>query len=181
MTDATTTGGGSSAPAPTVLERGEEAWSSLDAVGFIRALGDGRVRRGPHAALLDYRIVDVAPGRVELRWVVPEALVNPAGIAHGGFLVALLDDAAGLAAASHYPRFVPQLTLELRSDFLRPVLPGVEHRVVGTVVRAGRTSNLADARLESADGEVLARTSGTFLPNRRVIPRDRWDEIGIAP
>ncbi len=67
-------------------------------------------------------------------------MLNPAGIAHGGFLVALLDDAAGLACASTYPRFVPQLTVELRSDFVRPVVAGVRHRVIGEVVRHGRSS-----------------------------------------
>lgn len=146
----------------------------------MRALGDGTIPRGPHARLLDYTIEDVEAGQVVFSWEVPEALINPGGIAHGGFLVALLDDAAGLAVATRYARFVPQLTLELRSDFLRPVLPRMRHRVVGRVVRGGRSSNLADAWLQSAEGEVLARTSGTFLPNRRAIPQEAWAELGIG-
>ena len=156
-------------------------WSEVDGVGFVRAIGEGRADPAPHAELLDYRIVDVRPGWVALAWEVPDALLNPAGIAHGGFLVALLDDAAGLAAASRYPRFVPQLTLELRSDFIAPVRPEVTHRVVGEVVRGGRSSTLADARVVDADGAVLARTSGTFLPNRQAIPEHRWAEAGIVP
>lgn len=155
-------------------------WSDVDGVGFVRAIGDGRADPAPHAELLDYRVTDVRAGWVELAWEVPEALLNPARIAHGGFLVALLDDAAGLAAASRYPRFVPQLTLELRSDFVAPVRPDITHRVVGEVVRGGRSSTLADARILDGDGAVLARTSGTFLPNRRAIPEDRWPEAGIV-
>lgn len=165
---------------PSVLERAVDRWDELDGVGFIKAMAAGEVPKAPHAQLLAYTIVDVVPGGLELAWEVPEALLNPAGIAHGGFLVALLDDAAGLACASNYPRFVPQLTVELRSDFVRPVVAGVRHRVLGEVVRHGRSSNLADARIEGPDGDLLARTTGTFLPNRGVIPRDRWDDAGIT-
>lgn len=131
-------------------------------------------------ALLGYEIVNVQPGEVELAWQVPDALLNPAGIAHGGFLVALLDDAGGLAVASNYPRFVPQLTVQLHTDFLAPVLPELTHRVRGRVVRSGRGTNLADAWIEDTDGKLLTRASGIFQPNRRVVPRDRWEEAGIA-
>lgn len=166
--------------APSVLRRAVDRWDEVDGVGFIEAMGRGDIPKAHHAALLDYRIEDVRSGWLELAWEVPEALLNPAGIAHGGFLVALLDDAAGLACASTYPRFVPQLTVELRSDFVRPVRAGVRHRVVGEVVRTGRSSNLADARIEGPDGELLARTTGTFMPNRRAVPEERWSEAGIA-
>lgn len=163
-----------------VDERSPALWSTVDGAGFVKAIAAGEVPKPAHARLLDYDIVDVAPGRLELAWEVPEVLLNPAGIAHGGFLVALLDDAAGLAVASHYPRFVPQLTLELRSDFVRPVVARVRHTVVGEVVRGGRSSSLADARIVDPDGQLLARTTGTFVPNRRLVPRDRWEEAGIG-
>lgn len=162
-----------------VSSRAPDLWPELDGAGFIRQLSQGGTWDAPHAQLLGYRIVDVEVGRVEMEWEVPEVLLNPAGIAHGGFLVALLDDAAGLAAASRYPRFVPQLTVQLHTDFLGPVPPGVTHRVEGELVRGGRSTNLADARVIGPDGSVLTRCSGVFQPNRRVIPRERWDEAGI--
>lgn len=164
----------------TVERRAPELWSDVDGATFIARLADGGTWDAPHAQLLAYRIVDVAPGRVVLDWEVPEVLLNPAGIAHGGFLVALLDDAAGLAAASRYPRFVPQLTVQLSTDFLGAVPPGVTHRVEGTLVRGGRSSNVADAVLRGPDGTVLTRCTGIFQPNRRVVPRDRWEEAGIG-
>lgn len=164
----------------TVEHRAPDLWGEVDAATFIARLADGGSWDAPHAKLLDYRIVDVEPGRVVLDWEVPEVLVNPAGIAHGGFLVALLDDAAGLAAASRYPRFVPQLTVHLATDFIAPVLPGLTHRVEGRLVRGGRSTNLADALLRGPDGTLLTRCTGVFQPNRRVVPRERWDEAGIA-
>lgn len=166
---------------PTTVEhRAPELWGEVDGARFIAGLSRGGTWDAPHAQLLAYRIIDVSPGRITLDWEVPEALLNPAGIAHGGFLVALLDDAAGLAAASRYPRFVPQLTVQLTTDFLAPVPPQVTHRVEGTLVRGGRSTNVADAVLRSPDGTVLTRCTGIFQPNRGVVPRERWDEAGIG-
>lgn len=164
----------------TVERRAPELWGEVDGANFISRLADGGTWDAPHAQLLAYRIVEVAPGRVVLDWEVPAVLLNPAGIAHGGFLVALLDDAAGLAAASRYPRFVPQLTIQLTTDFLGAVRPGPTHRVEGTLVRGGRSTNIADAVLRDPDGQVLTRCTGVFQPNRRVVPRERWDEAGIG-
>ncbi len=163
-----------------VRARGAELWSTSTGAEFIARLAsaDG-TWDAPHAALLDYRIRSVEPGHVEFEWTVPPALLNPAGIAHGGFLVALLDDAAGLAAASRYPRFVPQLTVQLHTDFLAPVRADTPHHVVGELVRGGRT-NLADARLLAPDGTLCTRSTGIFQPNRRTIPREHWEAAGIA-
>lgn len=165
---------------PTVEGRAPELWGEVDGATFISRLSDGGTWDAPHAQLLGYRIASVAPGHIVLDWEVPELLLNPAGIAHGGFLVALLDDAAGLAAASRYPRFVPQLTVQLSTDFLGPVAPGVTHRVEGRLVRGGRSTNVADAVLHGPEGEVLTRCTGIFQPNRGVIPRDRWTEAGLG-
>lgn len=165
---------------PPVESRAPDLWGEVDGATFIaRLVADGSWG-APHAQLLGYRVAEVRPGAIVLSWEVPEVLLNPAGIAHGGFLVALLDDAAGLAAASRYPRFVPQLTVQLHTDFLAPVPPGAPYRVEGTLVRGGRSTNLADAVIRGPEGDVLARCSGVFQPNRRVVPRERWDEAGIG-
>jgi uncharacterized protein (TIGR00369 family) len=164
--------------APAGRDPAASRWKDNDGAGFIRALAGGNWD-APHAVLLGYRIVDAQPGRVSLEWDVPDHLLNPAGIAHGGFLVALLDDAAGLAVASNYARFVPQLTVQLHTDFLRPVAPGVTHRIDGELVRAGRSTSLADARITGPDGQLLTRSTGVFQPNRRLIPRDMWSDLGL--
>ena len=157
-----------------------EAWASMSAGDFLLAMRDGGGPDAPHVRLLGYTVAEVEPGRVTLRWEVPEPLLNPAGIAHGGFLVALLDDAAGMACASSYPRFVPQLTVQLHTDFLAPVPAGATYTVVGEVVRGGRRTSLADARVVGPDGAVHVRCSGIFQPNRRLIPRDQWEAAGLA-
>lgn len=163
-------------PSPDVLGLGE-VWAATSGAEFARAFGaDGSA---PQVELLGYHVVDATSGSITLDWDVPTRLLNLAGIAHGGFVSAVLDDASGLSVGSTYDRFVPQLTVRLQVDFLRPVLAGETHRVTGEVVRRGRTTSVADARVESADGRLCARASGVFQPNRRVIPRDQWEAAGL--
>jgi uncharacterized protein (TIGR00369 family) len=156
-----------------------EAWSSRSAPDFMAWMRDRGVT-APHVELLGYRVERYDPGFVRLSWEVPRPLLNPAGIAHGGFLAAILDDAAGMSIASSYDRWVPQLTVNLDVDYLAPVVAGTAHRVEGRVVRRGRSTSLADATIHDPDGTLLARGSGLFQPNRRLIPRDKWEVAGLA-
>lgn len=154
------------------------AWATMSSIEFMGWMRDQGVT-APHVDLLGYRVLSYGQGTCELAWEVPRPLLNPAGIAHGGFLAAILDDASGMAASSAYPRWVPQLTVNLNVDYLAPVVPDVAHRVVGRVVRRGRSTVLSDAEIIDPDGKLLARASGLFQPNRAVVPRDHWEEIGL--
>lgn len=162
----------------TLPDDWREAWLSRNAVEFREWIRQQDVT-AKHQELLGYRMEKSDTGLTVLSWTVPEILLNPAGIAHGGFLAAILDDAAGMSVASAFPRWVPQLTVHLEVDYLAPVLPGVEHRVEGEVVRQGRSSSLGDARILDPDGNLCARGSGVFQPNRRMIPRELWSEAGL--
>lgn len=164
--------------ARTLPDEWLEAWRTRSAVEFREWLREADLT-APHAELLDYRMEKSDTGLTVLSWEVPEVLLNPAGIAHGGFLAAILDDAAGMAVASAFPRWVPQLTVHLEVDYLAPVLPGIVHRVEGEVVRHGRSSSLGDARILDPDGRLCARGSGVFQPNRRMVPRELWSEAGL--
>ncbi len=155
------------------------AWSTMTSTEFMAWMRDQGVT-APHVQLLGYQVEVYEPGRVELTWQVPRPLLNPANIAHGGFLAAILDDASGMSIASSYERWVPQLTVNLHVDYLGPVLSDVTHRVEGRLVRRGRSTSLADATITDPDGTLLARASGVFQPNRRMIPRDQWEAAGLA-
>lgn len=155
------------------------AWSTMTSTEFMAWMRDRGVT-APHVELLGYHVERYEAGHVELVWEVPRALLNPANIAHGGFLAAILDDAAGMAIASSYDRWVPQLTVHLNVDYLAPVAAGLAHRVEGRLVRRGRSTSLADATIRSPDGTLLARGSGVFQPNRRMVPRSMWEAAGLA-
>lgn len=155
-----------------------DAWSTRTPDEFRQWMGEQGMT-APHVDVLQYKLQESEGDLTILSWQVPDALLNPAGIAHGGFLAAILDDAAGMAAASAFPRWMPQLTVHLSVDYLAPVRPGIVHRVEGQSMRHGRSSSLADSRIIDPDGKVCARASGVFQPNRRMIPRDLWEIGGI--
>ncbi|OBA85562.1 phenylacetic acid degradation protein [Mycobacteriaceae bacterium 1482268.1] len=80
-------------------------------------------------------------------------LNNSLGVVHGGVAAAGLELAASAALnASHPGR--PLNTASLRVNFLRQFLSGGESRYVGTALRTGRRSGVADAQAISTDGTV---------------------------
>ncbi len=145
-------------------------WARSTAAEFLAAISQGRVPPAPHTTDVGLTIAAVEPGRIELSWRPTPRLTNPAGIVHGGYISIALDDACGLSCVSLGDRFRPMLTLDLRLDFVRPVSPGVAYRAVGQVIHPGKIRMLADARIESPDGKLVARASGSFTPNRAFDP-----------
>lgn len=147
-----------------------DLWGQTDAAGFLRAIGQGLIPPSPHQEHTGVRIDHAEPGHVELEWKPLTHICNRAGIVHGGYLAIVLDDAAGLAGASIGERFIPMLTMDLRIEYIRPALPDMTYRAIGTLVHAGKTRLIADARVQDAEGRVLARASGSFTPNRAFLP-----------
>jgi uncharacterized protein (TIGR00369 family) len=146
-------------------------WEHSSGLDLLRAWADGRLPIFAHAARMGERILAVEAGRLEMSWLPGPDQANLAGAAHGGYICTVLDDASGLSVATLGDRFRPSLTLDLRVEFLRPALIGVTHSVTGTVVHHGRTRTVADAAISSPDGKLVARASGSFVPNRSYDPR----------
>lgn len=162
----TSADGAGQEPDPRLID----LWGQTDAAGFLRAIGQGLIPPSPHQEHTGVRIDLAEPGHVELEWKPLAHICNRAGIVHGGYLAIVLDDAAGLAGASTGERFIPMLTMDLRIEYIRPALPDMTYRAIGTLVHAGKTRLIADARVQDADGRVLARASGSFTPNRAFLP-----------
>lgn len=80
-------------------------------------------------------------------------LNNTLAIVHGGVAAAGLELAAS-AAVNADRSGEPLNTASLRVNFLRQFFSGDESRYVGTALRVGRRSGVADAQAIGADGEV---------------------------
>jgi acyl-coenzyme A thioesterase PaaI-like protein len=95
---------------------------------------------------------------------VAEGHCNAMGVAHGGFLMTVLDFA--MSYGRHEPDdFPPCVTLSLTTNFLRgaPLGAWLEARVV---VETATASTLF-ARCElAAGGEIVATAQGVFKPTR---------------
>ena len=97
--------------------------------------------------------VDDANGSSVLRQRQNPALNNTLGIVHGGVAAAGLELAASAALNAGRPE-QPLVTSSLRVNFLRQFFSGDQSRYVGTALRVGRRSGVAEAQAVGADGEV---------------------------
>ncbi|MDF0541601.1 acyl-CoA thioesterase [Sphingobium sp. H39-3-25] len=84
---------------------------------------------------------DEAPPQVDpaVRVIAMPADTNPYGDIFGGWLMSLMDSAAGSVAARHSKGRAVTIAVE-GMEFLRPVVVGDEVSVFATLVGVGRTS-----------------------------------------
>lgn len=122
-------------------------------------------RPQPSAALFSRRILNLSPddGRVEAEFDVPTAFAAPTGHVQGGFIAAILDDLAALAAIIHadQPIIVPTLTFTV--NFLAPVPLG-RIRGIGQCMKLGRRTTHLQAQILDMQGDVLATMTATGAP-----------------
>lgn len=115
---------------------------------------------------LGFRMVSVsqATRSVEVEFdAKAELLLNPMKQIQGGYLCAMLDECMSVACmiASGMTSVAP--TVEMKTSFFRPALPG-PITGVGRVVRWGKTIAFTEGELKDGDGRTLARATGTAMP-----------------
>lgn len=122
--------------------------------------------------LLGFRMlrIDQAAMQIEAAFTATPQFCNPTGAVQGGFLTAMLDDAMSVAGlvASGMTHVMP--TLEMKTSFLRPALPG-ELIVIGRVLKWGRTIAFTEGELYGADRKLLAKATATAMPTPFAPPR----------
>jgi uncharacterized protein (TIGR00369 family) len=135
---------------------------------FIQALAAGEVPPPPIMSTIGARLDSVAPGEVVFTLEPAEYHYNPIGSVHGGVYATLLDSATGCAVHTMLPADVGYTTLDLAVKFLGPMR--VDTGTVtctGKVVHLGSRTALAEARIESAAGRLLATATSSCLIIRR--------------
>ena len=101
------------------------------------------------------------PGGSVAEFEVPERFQSWAGMAHGGVVALMLDEAVGWAAwhAGH-----PGVTGRLQVSYRRPLKLGEPIRVVGKVENIRRTLVYASAAIENRDdGSRIADATATLM------------------
>lgn len=105
----------------------------------------------------------------DLGWVEgtfePAALAcNPRGVVQAGVHSLLLDAAMNFAVnAALAGRDRARATLELKTETMRPAVQGGAYRLRGEVVRMARQVAYAEAWVRDDVGDVVSRSTGTFL------------------
>ena len=79
----------------------------------------------PHAAAIQFTIIDVKPGEAVCKVPYAEHLIgNPdTRVIHGGVITSLLDNTCGIAVGSKTALQGQIATLDLRIDYMKPATP----------------------------------------------------------
>jgi uncharacterized protein (TIGR00369 family) len=136
----------------------------LAGIDYVRAIFAGELPPPPIADLIGFRGVEAEPGRAVFEIVPGEQHYNPIGSVHGGVALTLLDSAMGCAIHTLLEAGVGYTTLEVKANFVRPILAETGLvRCEGTVVHAGSRVATAEGRVTDPAGKLLAHGTTTCL------------------
>lgn len=128
-----------------------------------RAL-EGLYASAPINQVFDSQLTIEGEGRASIAFTVEQRHFHAAGAAHGTIYFKMLDDAAFYAANTLVTdRFL--LTTSFNLHFTRPVRGGTV-RAEGRWISGRRRVLVAESRLVDAEGEEIARGTGTFMRSR---------------
>ena len=111
---------------------------------------------------LGFRVVDVRRGYSRLEVENRRELCNPSGVMHGGASFGLADTAVAVALISIYGPGNALLTIEMKINYLEPILPGAVVSAEAFVLRSSRRSAYAEVDVWAAD-KLAARASTTYM------------------
>lgn len=116
-------------------------------------------------ATLGVKVSMIAPGDVTLEMPFRNDLVQQHGFLHAGIVTTALDSACGYAAFTLMPVSAEVLTVEFKSNFLRPAA-GEMFRFEGRVVKPGRSLIFTEGSAFAVKGDErkeISRMSATMM------------------
>ena len=136
----------------------------LSGLEYLEAMAAGELPPPPIAALMEMGPVEVSEGRAVFAAEPAEFHYNPIGVVHGGLAATMLDSAMGCAVQTTLPAGEAYTTLEVKVNYVRPMTRDTGLvRALGDIVHVGRRTATAEARLEDANGKLLAHATSTCL------------------
>lgn len=140
----------------------EERWRDRSGREVLEAQIHGELPAPPISHLTGLRVLEVGEGRASVAMPASEWLCSPARTVQGGVTALLADTALACAIQTTVERGDGFLPLDVKVNFLRPVLPdGRRVTAAGEVSHRGRSLAVAHAAVESADGKPVALATGS--------------------
>ena len=146
---------------------------SFGGLEFLEQALQGSVPPPPIAQTLGFVLISVARGEAIFQGTPGFEHYNPLGIVHGGYCFTLLDSAAGCAVHTTLPAGTGYTTLELKINFIRALTTTTGPvRALGKVIHSGKSTAVAEGRIEDPDGKLYALCTTTCLlfPMRSASP-----------
>lgn len=149
----------------------QQTWDELGGREILARQLTGELPPPPIHDLTGMRPIEFGDGSAVLQLPATEWLTSPARTVQGGVVAMLADTAMLIAVQTVAPPRTAFAGLDLKVNYLRPVLPdGRELTARGYVIHAGRTLVVARAEVTNADGKPVALATGSsmYLPGRPV-------------
>ena len=141
-----------------------EARANRTGLELLRAMISGEFAQPPIGGVLDFEIVEAAPGLAVFEGTPRAAFYNPLGGIHGGWTATLLDSAMACAVWTNLAAGQFYTTVEFKLNCIRPITEATGRvRCEGRVVNAGRTIATSEGKLFDAGGKLLAHGTETCL------------------
>jgi len=128
----------------------------------MRKMAQGEASPPPIMKTLGMELVEAGDGKASMRLRVGEKFHNPMGTVHGGVMTDLADATMGIAVITTLGAGESFTTLELKMNFLRPVVEA-ELRSEAKVVHRGRTVAVVESVLRNEEGKEVARGVATQM------------------
>jgi uncharacterized protein (TIGR00369 family) len=112
---------------------------------------------------LGARITESEPGRVVLELEAGPQHRHGGGVVQGGVITQIADAAMGMSLATLQEDGMWNTTIELKINFIRPVVSG-RIQAVGRVVEMRQTLLFSEADVVDEKGRLVARASSTCMP-----------------
>lgn len=121
----------------------------------------------PYARHLGLRITHATPDRIEGQMTVTPELINRNGVLHGGAIMSLADNLAGTGSFVHLGPGEGTTTLESKTNFFRPVLPGDTVTAIAVPLHRGRKTTIWQTTILRGDGKPAAMVIQTQMTLRQ--------------
>jgi uncharacterized protein (TIGR00369 family) len=147
----------------------QEVWDRMSGLEVFREQLAGNLPYPPIHYLTGARPVTVGEGTAEFAMPCHEWLCSPLHTVEGGTIAMLADHSLSSAIQTTVPAGAAFGSIDLKVNYLRPVLPdGRELISRGRVTHSGRSIAVANSEVHNADGKTVALATGSarILPGR---------------
>lgn len=146
---------------PTI---GARAGRKLSGLEWLEAVRSGKLPAPPITRLVGFALERFADGEVVFAFTPGEEHANPMAGTHGGVLATVLDSAMGCAIATRLAAGQGYTTLELKTNFVRPVTHLTGRLFAeGRVLHLGTKTATAEGYLRDAEGRLYAHATTTCM------------------
>jgi len=113
--------------------------------------------------VLGVTLVEVTPERVRATLAVRPELCTLGGILHGGSIMAFADTLGAIGTVVNMPPGASTATIESKTNFIGGAAEGTTVTGESTPVHRGRTTQVWQTRITSADGKLVALVTQTQI------------------